>query len=97
MGHGSTLIILLELLTCAGAITSAQEGKQTVQVMRFNGDGARRSDTWLEYGDAPLVVTGDYTLCLRFNIQVFRLLTAIIYLLDTTDYDRFREYQFSVP
>ena len=62
-----------------------------MRVLTLNSDGAQRGNTWFEYGK-PVGVRGDYTLCLRFNIIVFRLLTAVIYILDKRDYDSYREF-----
>lgn len=62
-----------------------------VKVLAFNMDGAQRDNTWIEYSEVPVKVSGDYTLCLRFNVWVFRLLTAVIYILNSLDYDEDRK------
>ncbi|XP_045114123.1 uncharacterized protein LOC123506251 [Portunus trituberculatus] len=85
-------LFLLSLLSLAAIllthITNAQKGNcgGKVKVLTLNRDGAQRGNTLAEYGE-PIAVRGDYTLCLRFNIIVFRLLTAVIYILDQKDYD----------
>ncbi|MPC28541.1 hypothetical protein E2C01_021750 [Portunus trituberculatus] len=83
-------LFLLSLLSLAAIllthITNAQKGGGKVKVLTLNRDGAQRGNTLAEYGE-PIAVRGDYTLCLRFNIIVFRLLTAVIYILDQKDYD----------
>lgn len=61
-----------------------------MRVLTLNGDGEQRGNTFAEY-NATVAVTGDYTLCLRFNIIVFRLLTAVIYILDQKEYDLYRK------
>ncbi|XP_063883285.1 uncharacterized protein LOC135112636 [Scylla paramamosain] len=83
--------LLLHFLTSLVAIllnhtTYAQKGGKEVKVLTLNGDGAQRGNTLAEYGK-PIAVRDDYTLCLRFNIIVFRLLTAVIYIVDQKDYD----------
>ncbi|KAK8407781.1 hypothetical protein O3P69_002371 [Scylla paramamosain] len=62
-----------------------------VRVLTFNGDGRQRGTTWASYGDPAVRLSGDYTVCLRFNIWVFRLLTAVLYLLPTDDPDEDRK------
>ena len=62
----------------------------SVAILSANEDGAQRADTWAQYGDV-VSIAGDSTLCLRFNIRVFRLLTAVLYLFDVNDSDDDRE------
>ncbi|XP_045131153.1 uncharacterized protein LOC123516112 [Portunus trituberculatus] len=64
----------------------SRKGGAGVRVLTFNGDGRQRATTWASYKDV-VRLPGDYTVCLRFNIWVFRLLTAVLYLLPTTDPD----------
>lgn len=67
-----------------------------VRVLTINGDGEQRGNTWAKY-NSTVAVKGDYTLCLRFNIIVFRLLTAVIYILDRKDNDVYRKSSRSLP
>lgn len=62
-----------------------------VGVMTFNGDGVQRGTTYALYGGPAVSLPGSYTLCLRFNVWVFRLLTAVLYLLSTNDPDEDRK------
>lgn len=62
-----------------------------MRVLTFNGDGVQRATTWASYGGPAVSLPGDYTLCLRFNIWVFRLLTAVLYLLPNDDPDEDRK------
>ncbi|XP_076058656.1 uncharacterized protein LOC143035676 [Oratosquilla oratoria] len=63
-------------------ITSADKGGGvTVGVATFNEDGQRRITTWMKY-NTTIRIGVDMTLCFRFNIGVFRLLTAVIYIQD---------------
>lgn len=60
-------------------------------VMTFNGDGVQRDSTYAVYSGGAVRLPGSYTLCLRFNVWVFRLLTAVLYLLSTDDPDEDRK------
>ncbi|KAK7084747.1 hypothetical protein SK128_000421 [Halocaridina rubra] len=60
--------------------------EESIKVLSFNEDGRQRASTWVKYNDT-IEVPEDYTMCLRFNIGVFRLLTAVVYLLKTSDND----------
>ncbi|KAK4329205.1 hypothetical protein Pmani_000433 [Petrolisthes manimaculis] len=64
-----------------------------VRVVSFNLDRVQRGNTWIDYGE-EVAVREDYTLCLRFNLKVFRLLSSVIYLLDKSNYDNARELIF---
>ncbi|XP_068250178.1 uncharacterized protein [Palaemon carinicauda] len=57
-----------------------------IRVLSFNSDGQQRGDTWIRY-NTSVDVPRDYTLCVRFNIKVFRILTAVIYLFNVRDFD----------
>lgn len=70
---------------------SGGKGAAGVRVLTFNGDGVQRATTWASYGGPAVSLPGDYTLCLRFNIWVFRLLTAVLYLLPNDDPDEDRK------
>ncbi|XP_042235290.1 uncharacterized protein LOC121874999 [Homarus americanus] len=85
VGQRSVLAVLVIIMTAR--ITSSQKGGGgTIRVLSFNMDGAQRDNTWIKYGESVRMAE-DYTLCVRFNIWVFRLLTAVIYFLATQDYD----------
>ncbi|KAK7084709.1 hypothetical protein SK128_015489, partial [Halocaridina rubra] len=60
--------------------------EKTIKVITFNPDGKQRSTTSMRLArdiqDSP-----SYTLCLRFNIWVFRLYNAMIYLQNIIDAD----------
>ncbi|ROT62341.1 putative neuronal pentraxin-1-like [Penaeus vannamei] len=74
MFSGNALFFLLVM--SSGCRESQSHRKvNPIRVLVFNGDGAQRETTWAQYG-ATVRAAGDYTLCLRFNIWVFRLLTA---------------------
>lgn len=68
-----------------------QTGSRLVGVMTFNGDGVQRGSTYAVYSGDAVRLPGSYTLCLRFNVWVFRLLTAVLYLLSTDDPDEDRK------
>ncbi|XP_069192750.1 uncharacterized protein [Procambarus clarkii] len=89
MSRKSGVFCLILLATRVGAFISALTGGvETVRVLTFNRDGGRRGTTWLQYGQ-QIALRADYTLCFRFNIIVFRLETAVVYILDAEDYERF--------
>lgn len=70
---------------------TAGDGSNVIRVVSFNLDRVQRDNTWLEYGE-KVAIREDYTLCLRFNLKVFRLLSSVIYLLDKDNYDNAREF-----
>ncbi|XP_076058520.1 uncharacterized protein LOC143035535 [Oratosquilla oratoria] len=79
------LSIVIVFLSLQG-FSHKPQGVSSVGVVSFNQDGAQRPTTWMTY-NATVRLPGDSTICVRFNIGVFRLLTAVIYLLATHDYD----------
>ncbi|XP_071529468.1 uncharacterized protein [Panulirus ornatus] len=92
MGQRSGLVVFLVLVLVSEVTNLTQMGEgrvggsSSVRVLTFSGDGVQRDNTWIKYGET-VHLPKDYTLCLRFNIWVFRLLTAVVYLLATQDYD----------
>lgn len=69
----------------------ADTTSEAIRVLTFNGDGVQRPNTYARYGGDAVNLPGSYTLCLRFNVWVFRLLTAVLYLLPTDDPDEDRK------
>ena len=57
-----------------------------VRVLSANLDGMQRGDTWAKR-DGMVTLSGDSTICLRFNIAVFRLQTSVLYLFNKGDQD----------
>nr|XP_053628974.1 uncharacterized protein LOC128686190 [Cherax quadricarinatus] len=68
------------------AEVGVEAGGSNVRVVTFNGDGAERGTTLMKYTKVVRMVR-DYTLCLRFNVHLFRILNAVIYFLTATNYD----------
>ncbi|XP_047736395.1 uncharacterized protein LOC125177878 [Hyalella azteca] len=73
---------VIALLVLAATLSSSTA--QSVKVLTANPDGAQRGDTWAQL-NGSVQITSDSSICLRFRIRVFRLLTAVLYLFDIRD------------